>query len=138
MINRRKISLEGRTIYSRYVGLRDADLREADLEGIKLVDAALEGADLENADSTNADLRGADLQDANLKGATLKGCDFRAFVPADASEIVRTDLQAKGLKPEQLEQALGDIWTQLPGYMKQRPEAWVKNPAPANDRRPEA
>lgn len=130
LINRKEITLEGRTIYDRYVGLWGADLSNANLRKFKLVDAALEGTNLQNTDLANADLSGADLRgatlhNANLEGATLEGCDFGTFVPDDGSEPTRTDLRARGLDPKQLERALGDTKTQLPDYIN-HPEAWSK------------
>jgi hypothetical protein len=88
--------LEGRPVYPNIVGLEDADLRGAELGDMKL----------EYADLSGADLTGANLKNANLSGANLEG--------------------AKGLKKEDLEQAVGDGTTKV--ARKLRPEAWSNSP----------
>jgi uncharacterized protein YjbI with pentapeptide repeats len=130
LINREKRFVDNGEISPRIVGLKDADLSNADLRGTTLVYAYLKGANLENADLRGADLRGADLREANLRGADLDGANLGRFEPGDApwrtAYLTGTDLRgAKGLKPEQVEQAIGDKTTKRPDYLE-FPEAWGK------------
>jgi hypothetical protein len=84
LINREEHLRNGRTVYARIVGLRDADLRNANLREAKLINAdrdepvSLEGAILEGADLQGANLEGADLRETNLNGANLSKANLRA------------------------------------------------------------
>ena len=73
-------------------------IRRADLSN-----ANLERADLSNADCTNANFRGANFKDAVLNGTILRGADL-------------TD--AKNLTHDQIDKAILDTMTKLPGYLQ--------------------
>lgn len=89
--------------------LRGADLREAHLEGAILIETHLEEAFLRGAYLEKAILYGAYLDGANLSKAHLQETDLR-----DVS-LDRADLEdAKGLKYEQIKQALIEDSTKLP------------------------
>jgi len=88
--------LRGRDLAGR--DLRDRDLRDADLRGSLLI-----RADLRDLDVGRADLLGADLRDADLRGADLGGALF--------------------LSQSQLNAALGDEHTAIPGGLR-RPDHW--------------
>ncbi len=93
--------------------LSQADLREADLSSAKLVKACLAGADLTRADLGIADLSGADLRWAELTGATLHQTDLSG-----------ADLRGtRGVLQAQVEQAVGDRYTELPPELA-RPLHW--------------
>jgi uncharacterized protein YjbI with pentapeptide repeats len=83
LINRDQHDRNGRTVYPRIIGLRDADLKNAKLRGAKLINAdrdepvSLEGAILEGADLQGADLEGADLEGADLRKAKLNRANLR-------------------------------------------------------------
>jgi hypothetical protein len=83
LINKQSHVRDGRKIYPRIVGLRNADLSGAHLRDAQLRSSdgkeaiSLEGADLRGADLRNAVLRGADLRGADLRGADLRGTDLR-------------------------------------------------------------
>lgn len=88
--------------------LRGADLVGARLDGADLRAADLRGALLIAADCTGADLRGADLLGADLRDTRLHGADL-------------TD--ALFLTQPQLDAAVGDRTTRLPGELT-RPVSW--------------
>ncbi len=87
----------------RGADLAGADLRSLDLRGADLRGATLLGADLRDLDLSLADVTGADLRAADLRGATLAATLF--------------------LTGSQLEAALGDRRTVVPGDMG-RPTHW--------------
>jgi uncharacterized protein YjbI with pentapeptide repeats len=100
---------EGRTIYPRIVGLRNADLSNAHLRAIQLIStdrqeavslegAILRGADLRGADLERADLRGTDLSGADLRHADLSGVDLD--VPQETEKL--TDLSGANLSDANL------------------------------------
>jgi hypothetical protein len=122
--------------------LRGSDLSEADLRGAQLINANLSGADLtdanlvpydaqtparlsihnlkDEASSSQKDLsrtrlrtRATKLTNTNLEGAILSG-----------AILANTDLtQVRGLTQSQINQALGNKATKLPGGL-QRPPDW--------------
>jgi hypothetical protein len=93
--------------------LKHATLVEADLSNAELVEA-----DLASASLNFADLRRANLTDAILTGADLSG------VKLDEAVIIGADLSAaRNLTQEQLEVAVGDAATLLPGGLV-APETW--------------
>lgn len=83
-------------------------LREAVLRDACLHNAYLAGADLSGADLGGAELDGADLTKTNLRGA-----DF-------------TGVGAEHLSQEQIERAIGDDKTILPGHLYS-PASWSKS-----------
>jgi len=91
------------TISRRGIDLFGAKLREANLIGANLRNAFLIAADLRGADLRYADLIGADLRDTDLRGANLSSSLF--------------------LTQFQLNAAIGDATTQLPGLLE-RPPHW--------------
>lgn len=106
--------------------MRGANLRHATLIGCNLSNVDLEegnllGARLQNADLRNASLVNAYLEDADLEGALLDGADLRG---ADLSS-------ARNLTRAQLETALGNAATPLPGP-SMMPKAWVTAGAQAS------
>jgi hypothetical protein len=79
LINRQWHIRDGRKIYPRIVGLRNADLNNARLRGIQLISTDREEAvSLEGAILRGADLRWADLEGADMRGADLRSADMRA------------------------------------------------------------
>jgi uncharacterized protein YjbI with pentapeptide repeats len=84
--------------------LRRADLFEAKLSFAYFSTTDLSGAYLEGADLSDAYLRDADLTNADLTDADLDG--------------------ARGLSQKQIEQAIGNEITTLPGGLT-RPAAWT-------------
>jgi uncharacterized protein YjbI with pentapeptide repeats len=98
--------------------LRGADLREAQLKGAHLWEAQLERAHLREAQLEGAFLGSAQLEGAFLGSAQLEGADLRDVV---------------ALTPAQLQQAVIDATTQLPGYLKRPSEQQaVGQPAEAD------
>ena len=89
-------ALRGRDLAGR--DLRDDDLRDADLRSALLI-----AADLREQELGRADLLGADLRDADLRGADLGDALF--------------------LSQSQLNAALGDGTTVIPGRLA-RPAHW--------------
>ena len=83
-------------------------LKEAVLENARLHNAYLAGADLSDADLREAELDDADLTKTNLRGADLTG------------------VGAEHLSQEQIERAIGDDTTILPGHLH-RPASWSKS-----------
>jgi uncharacterized protein YjbI with pentapeptide repeats len=81
------------------VDLHGAFLRRTDLSRANLTRANLAGADF-----SFATLRGANLKDANLRGTILRGADL-----SDATNLTRA----------QLEEAVIDHETKLPGYLRE-------------------
>jgi len=98
--------------------LAEAQLKEADLRA-----AHLEGAYLDGADLSNADLRGAHLEGAYLWGADLTGADLRdAYLTA--TYLPGAKLQEVKIRdPKNLEEANGDLSTELSGETP-RPKWW--------------
>jgi uncharacterized protein YjbI with pentapeptide repeats len=110
LINRDLHVRNGRTVYARIVGLRDADLRNANLQDAKLINtlrdepvslegAILEGADLQGADLEGADLQGADLRAANLRSASLRNARLqsRPDLRLKAANLSNADLSEADL-----------------------------------------
>ena len=92
--------------------------RRAEYRGADLVGAQLRGADLRNASLRGARLLAADLTDADLRGADFTGADLRGAV------ISRANLTgAIFLMQSQLDSAIGDRGTKLPGALV-RPACW--------------
>ena len=83
-------------------------LKEAVLENARLHNAYLAGADLSDADLREAELDDADLTKTNLRGADLTG------------------VGAEHLSQEQIERAIGDDRTILPGHLH-HPASWSKS-----------
>jgi len=97
----------------RGVNLADADLEYISLKGSNLSYSHLVNTNLSNADLSDADLNHAYLANADLSGATLSDADLN-----------HADLQtARGLTQEQIDEAKGDEYTQLPDGL-QRPANW--------------
>ena len=124
--------------------LHGANLNEADLSRLKLSDSFLSGvrlrsANLNRAKLDGADLSGSDLRDlsdgdpsdanvrhANLEGTRLKRTDLRG-VDLRGVDLRGVDLrETENLCQEQIEQAVGDQTTRLPGRF-QRPEGWLRS-----------
>jgi Pentapeptide repeats (8 copies) len=106
--------------------LTSAQLSRANLTGASLAGADLTEALLAEADLTQARLSGANLTRANLIGADLSGADL-------------SGVRHRHLTQEQLEQADGDEYTQLPSHLKP-PAHWGVKPdeQPEADEEPEA
>jgi uncharacterized protein YjbI with pentapeptide repeats len=85
--------------------LGEADFSSANLQRANLERAILENADLSGADLRGAILRGADLSLANLQKTDLRGVDLTA---------------SKGLTLAQINSAITDNSTQLPGYLQRQ------------------
>jgi hypothetical protein len=97
--------------------LDQATLIEANLNGAILTDANLSEARLERAD-----LRGADLCNAKLAYTTVNGAQL------EAANLCGANLRhARGLTQAQINRALGDRWTTLPGNLF-IPRAWQPFP----------
>ena len=121
LINRQWHVRDGRQIYPRIVGLRNADLSGAHLRGARLVSTdgkeavSLEGADLRGADLRRAHLRGADLRGADLRGADLEGTDLREVDLGVYEETERAaDLTSTNLTDANLKDARYDAETSWP------------------------
>ncbi len=105
------------------VNLNSALLFKADLKHATLVEADLSDAELVEADLASASLNFADLRRANLTDAILTGADLSG-VKLDEAVIIGADLSAaRNLTQEQLEVAVGDAATLLPGGLV-APETW--------------
>ena len=93
-------------------------LNEANLKDAHLRDLHLENTNLRGVYLYGADLRGAHLKNVDLKGARLDLADL------DLADLREVDLRyVRGLTEPQIEQAIGDPKTQLPGHLK-RPKLW--------------
>ena len=105
------VKLDG--AHLRNAKLRRADLTQATLTGAELRAASLSGADLSWADLRRATLLGADLVGANLSHAHLRGVDLLG-VDLSEAKLIDADLGeaslsgARGLRQEQIDQALGN------------------------------
>jgi hypothetical protein len=143
LINRQRHVRDGRKIYPRIVGLRNADLSNARLRGIQLIStdrkeavslegAILRGADLRGADLECADMRGADLRSADMRGACLRGVDLDDTGETERPADLRgTDLRkTEGLDENLLSKAIGNRTTKLPIDL-QPFDSWCK---PAEER----
>lgn len=104
------------------VNLGSADLGEARLEGAVLIGADLTGANLSRTNLTGADLTDADLgtfalDRTNLRNARLNGADFEGafFSEADLTGAI-------GVTQAQLDSAVVDERTRLPGVVRGTPE----------------
>ena len=103
--------------------LSGADLNNADLSQANLFEANLSRASLCGTNLTGANLRGAVLRGANLRGANLDGAHFGKF-PSRATVLNGSDLRGcSGLTQEQIEETLGDPYTEIPEGLK-RPWIW--------------
>jgi uncharacterized protein YjbI with pentapeptide repeats len=130
VVDLRKANLNGSNL-SR-IDLSNADLRGADLSGVDLSGACLKNANLlpynerNPAKMSKHNLNGAapidldqssnDLKPTNLTGAILRDADLSGAL------LVSTE----GLTQDQIDQAIGDRMTQLPGHLRQ-PVAWSKS-----------
>jgi hypothetical protein len=92
----------------RFATLTGANLEMADLSDADLSDARLDGANLRGAELSEALLDRADFSGAKLGGANLAGASL---------------LEARHLTQGQIDEALGDALTVLPGHLA-RPEGW--------------
>jgi len=102
-------------------GIRPAkNHRGADLIGADLRGADLRGANLRGALLIGADVRGADLRLADLIGSDLRGADLGGADLTDAIFVIQS----------QLDGALGDGFTRLPGSLTQ-PAHWSTHPHPS-------
>src|SRR5262245_38864124 len=95
----------------RGADLSGADLRVAQLRGAKLSGAHLRGADLSGANLIGADLSCADLRGANLSGAHLRGANL------SGADLTGANL----IGAEELNEACGDEYTQLPEGLTVKP-----------------
>jgi 1,6-anhydro-N-acetylmuramate kinase len=109
------------------IDLSRAQLCRAELDQATLIEANLNGAVLTDADLScarleRADLRGADLCNAKLAYTTLNGAQL------EAANLCGANLRhARGLTQSQINRALGDRWTTLPGNLNM-PSAWQPHP----------
>jgi uncharacterized protein YjbI with pentapeptide repeats len=105
-INLKHANLKGTRLDGSFlwgVRLDGADLRRANLEGVKFRGVNLKGANLKEAHLEGADFFVTNLEGADLRNAHLEGADLRG---------------AKGLKEEQIRQAIIDEKTKLPDDLK--------------------
>ena len=106
------------------INLSRAEFRRARLDQATLIEANLMGAMLTEADLSyarldHADLRGARLAYAALGGARLNGAN-----------LCGADLRlSQGLTQSQIDQAVGDSRTALPGHLT-TPTAWLRQSDP--------
>lgn len=108
LINRQWHVRDGRKIYPRIVGLRNADLSGAHLRDAQLLSSdgketiSLEGADLRGTDLRVAVLRGADLRGADLRGTDLREVDLgvseETKKAADLTSANLTDADLRGAR----------------------------------------
>ena len=98
-----------RRAHLRFATLSGANLAGANLAGADLTDARLDRANLANADLSSAALARCDLTGARLAGARLHGANLS---------------EARNLTQSQLDDALGDALTELPGHLT-RPAFWT-------------
>jgi uncharacterized protein YjbI with pentapeptide repeats len=112
----RGANLKGARLYGahlRFARLRNAIFEEAKLRGAKLQEADFEQAVLCKADFRRANLAGADLERADFRGANLAGAHLE---------------RARHLTRDQIELAIGDNQTILPGNLtNHRPSMWSKS-----------
>src|SRR5215207_5681763 len=110
--------------------LYQADLINKDNPRIRLFYADLTSANLKGTEAQenkfvldNVNLRGVNLADADLNHAYLANADLSGATLSDA-DLNHADLQtARGLTQEQIDEAKGDEYTQLPDGL-QRPANW--------------
>ena len=92
--------------------LQEAYLFQAILQKANLAKAKLQRAHLAEADLSDANLQEANLEEANLQGANLRGANLRR---ANLTKV-------KKFTQDQLNQACGDEYTQLPkGLSRPKP-----------------
>jgi len=134
------------------ISLTDACLRGVDLRRANLNGSKLSGIDLSDADLRGADLSGACLKVSNLlpynernpakmikhnlNGAApidldqssndLKPTNLTGAILRDADLSGALLVSTEGLTHDQIDQAIGDRMTQLPGHLRQ-PVAWSKS-----------
>jgi len=132
--------------------LRGVDLRRANLNGSNLSGIELSNADLRGANLSDVDLSGACLKNANLfaynerNPAKMSKHNLNGAAPIDldqsSNDLKPTNLSGailrdadlsgallvstEGLTQDQIDQAIGDRMTQLPGHLR-RPVAWSKS-----------
>jgi uncharacterized protein YjbI with pentapeptide repeats len=93
-------------IYTNLTGanLPDADLRHFDLFRSNLYDANLTGANLYDANLYRSNLSYVTFTRSNLSQAILSGADLKKAYFKGA-KLRSTDLQAKNMTPEQIQEA---------------------------------
>lgn len=124
-VNLSQAYLSGANFY--YSDLRLANLYYSKLDGAFLRSANLGCANLRGTDLSNADLSYSDLSYSDLSCAELD-CTDLSYSNLRCAELQGANLQGvTGLAQEQLEQAIGDEGTVLPGSL-QRPGAWAVSP----------
>ncbi len=99
--------------------LSGASLRGADLSGAVMWMTDLSWADLSEANLSRADLSKANLSGASLRGANLSGVDLSKAHLLGANLSGATLAGAIGLTHEQIESAITDEKTILPGYLEE-------------------
>ena len=108
------------------INLASARLRRASLRFATLTAADLAGADLSDADLRAVRLDRANLTGANLSGAVLDDADFRG-AKLDGADVKGVNLRvARNLGQSQLDAAVGDEHTVLPGDLT-RPRSWTES-----------
>jgi len=105
----------------------DAPGQGLNLHGTNLCRAALSHAHLSRADLSHASMPGADLSESDLREANLFLADLSGATLSRANVsgayLLRADLSgAKGLTREQIESAITDETTILPGYLREQKE----------------
>jgi uncharacterized protein YjbI with pentapeptide repeats len=101
-----------------------ANLSRAVLTNASLKRADLHGARLEMAIIQNTNLEGAILSEAHLERAQMYGDTYLGEADLRRTNLQDTDLRgAKGLTQEQINQAIGDEYTQLPSNLL-KPPGW--------------
>ena len=110
-----KILKQGVEVWNKWreETLAKPDLRIANLSGATLSGADLKWADLSGANLDEADLYRADLSGANLEGANLYRTDLTG------ADLTGANLrEAKNLTQKQIDSAITDEDTKLPGDLK--------------------
>lgn len=116
--------------FPRYFVARSTDLRRADLSRLDLTGADMQSAFLQESnlawtELTYARLNGSNISEGVLVGSRCYNTDFTNAV-LDRALLYRTDLSdARGVKRDMAERALGDITTILPVLMK-KPAGYYK------------
>jgi len=103
---------------ARIIVLIDCDLRGANLSGATLLTARLSGSDLRCAYLRWTDFRGAHMSGADLRETLCFMTRFHGATMTDVN-LEGVDLSsALGLTGEQIQDAITDDQTLLPGYLK--------------------
>lgn len=105
------------------VNFSSLDLRHAKLNGIDLTNANLSGSELNVTEFKLAILCGANFLNSDVSGAIFDG----ANVKSDIKSKLYTNLDAHGLKQEQLNSMIGDSGTIIPDHLT-RPDHWEALP----------